>query len=188
MTQRYAITTGRFQPMHMAHVMYWRHIVEQLNLPLVICVLKKQERLADSVICSFAASSTEHHQRERNPMSDSQRLRLVQLAVLDDEVLNGRTTVVLRTRPDIGWSESLDGLPENRLWIFNPLKDNFDHIKSEHYKGRGEGVELLPMTRYNGWNGQIIRNALQSGDSSLDFLPNSCRTFFREECLSLFIF
>lgn len=183
------ICTHRLQPLHLGHVRFWREIRKRFSEHLIICILRNEftEVPNDSGDANeFMALSASAFATGRTPLPNWERLRLAQLAVAADPLLQASTTVILRHRADLSWQRSIEDLPEKRTWIFNLTHEAaFDSAKVKFYTGKGENTVTVPVGRAEGLSGSTIRDALKLG-TDYSFLPPACVEYFRQHCLSFF--
>ena len=183
------LVTNRLQPIHRGHVLFWKSLVRYRARILVVCVLRNENRLPSAKLTAveneFARAAKWTRLPENNPLPDFHRLRLAALAISSDPILRQYAFPMLRSRPDTMWESSLEDLPENRLWVFNATKSNFDRTKPDFYRARGERVKVVQLGDF-GYEGSSIREQLKNGTKDLSFLPRGCTTFFRNHCLKFF--
>lgn len=182
------IFTGRFQPLHNGHMEMLRAIKKNHpNDLLIVCIIRNSiEDLSPEFNSEFSRYSIIKQRRCNNPLPNWERYMLVKLAIENDRMINKNTIIIFRDRSDIDWDLSIQDLPKNRLFIFpNVNREPFDKAKIKHYVDHGENIELIDVKMVN--SATNIRNALKSGDKSLDFLPDVCREYFVENCMNYFI-
>ena len=183
------IVTGRFQPLHKGHFEFLRHLRKEYNEHLIICILRRpfsvdlatNEKTVASSIYEELSKWTRNS--KQNPLPNWQRFRLLSIAVNSDPIFAGKTSILFRGRPDLFWEKSLIDLPENRIWVFNPCKGEFDQSKVEYYKERGERVRLVDFDKAIRFRGEVIRKRFLTGEKDLRFLPKACQSYFKKECL-----
>ena len=189
-TTRVFIVTGRFQPIHRGHVLFWKKIVHRFSCFLIVCVLRDErhsnEKAVEESENEYLVASKWTHAPKNNPMPAFNRLQLVALAIASDPVLRKAAIPMLRSRPDISWEASLRDLPTDRTWVFNLSKGHFDRTKPQFYRSKGERVQVVQMGKFD-YEGTKIREQLSNGIRSFTFLPSGCETYFRCYCLSFFL-
>ena len=192
MPETVMVISSRFQPLHLAHVEFWREARKRYQEHLVICVLRRSQERAVSPKSpkdehDYLSGSLWTRAAENNPIPNFQRLRLVEIAVSVEPTLRGNTTVMLRDRPDTMWERSIQDLPPNRVWAFDPSKSDFDKSKPDFYMSKGEETRTIEFSTADLHSGRDIRNRLRNGSVDLSFLPEACRDYFARECLPFMI-
>lgn len=181
------IVTHRLQTLHLGHISYWQNLCRHFSRPLIVCVLRDVPPH-----CNTRSHSTKYEKlgewtlnQENNPLPESLRLELADIAVRHNPLLHRRVRISLRNHPIVNWENSLQGLPSNRVWVFNKTKSEFDSSKTSYYNSKGEKVLVVAFGDY-GFSGKLIRKRLRSGRVDLSFLPRECRDFFLNMCLQYF--
>lgn len=186
------ICTHRLQPFHRGHLNFWIEIRKNYAEHLTICVLRNSihlERVKGEMKGpkSYKNLSRLAFAIDRNPLPNWERLRLASIAIQNEPLLASNATVMLRDRPDVDWEKSIEDLPKNRVWVFNPQSDpDFSKAKIQFYTSKGEKVIELNLGRYEDLEGQDIRKQLSSGSDDLSFLPECCRDYFQNHCAEYF--
>ena len=186
------IFSGRFQPLHMGHI----HMLEAIKRKfpddlLLLCLIRNTTKIkAAKEESAFHQLSLKKQTAANNPLPNWNRYRLLSLAVQGNEVLKENTEIIFRNRSDLDWAESIEDLPEDRIWVFpNYGKEEFDKQKVEFYLAKGEHVEIIEFYDNNpGYSATVIREHLKKDGRNADFsfLPDACRAYFKEECLKYF--
>ena len=187
------IFTGRFQPLHMGHI----HMLEAIkrkypNNLLLLCMIRNttgtKKAKGDS---SFHQIAQKKHATTNNPLPNWNRYRLLSLAVQGNELLREHTEIIFRNRSDLDWDESVADLPDDRIWVFpRHGKEEFDKEKVEYYRSKGERVEIIDYFDDNpACSATAVREQIKKYGKNVDlsFLPESCKDYFRAECLKYFV-
>lgn len=183
------ITSGRFQPLHKGHMKFWEKIKKRFphNL-LLVCVLRNPYELHHFDVKNsnkFLKMSIWTHAKERNPLPNWERFRLISIAIMNNSLLQNSTHVIFRDKPELNWEKSIMDLPNNRVWVFNPQKSSFDMAKIEYYKMKNEKVMEISLD-INGFSARKIREELKGEIKDLSFLPEYCHEYFISNCLKYF--
>ncbi|MCK4790118.1 MAG: hypothetical protein KAV87_40645 [Desulfobacteraceae bacterium] len=181
------IVTNRLQPLHRGHLLFWKEICNRFSQQLIICVLRDIQRFAgiDTDGSEYERKARWTMLKEQNPLPQELRFELAWRVVRNDTVLVNRAKVLLRVHPLLDWDKSLEGLPENRVWVFNRTKSDFDASKIDFYHQKGEEVIVLECGDY-GYSARHIRQRLAIGERDVSFLPEECRKLFKSKCIQYF--
>lgn len=182
------IITGRFQPLHLGHIEFWKYTIKKFKLPLIVCILKNlnlKYNIDLNDTTEFENLCLTTLEKGKNPLPDNIRKKLIEIAISNDNLLKHYVELRFREYPILDWDRSLYGLPQKRIWVFNKNNSYFDLKKVEFYQRKGEYCELLELSPSR-FNGTGIRNKLRNGDYDLSFLPDCCKHFFKEACLEYF--
>ncbi len=184
------IFTGRFQPLHKAHISLLEEFRKKHpNDLLLICIIRQSINDCDQLLRNeFALVSKSKQKPINNPIPNWERYELLHLAIRNDDILKDNTEIIFRDRSDIDWESSVRDLPTDRIWILpNYQKEKFDVEKYNYYKSKNEIIELVDVPISNQTSASNIRDNLRSGIDDFSFLPSVCVDYFKKYCLKYFI-
>ena len=187
---RNLVFTGRFQPLHLGHINTLKNIKHMFpNDLLIICIIRntiKEEIPLENN--SFYQLSKDKQQSVNNPLPNWNRYMLLKLAIDADKELSNNTIILFRDRSDIDWEKSIKDLPDERVFLLPSYnKESFDQEKLKYYQSKNEKIEFIQGSKDGFMSATDIRNQLKNGNYNLEFLPDVCKEYFKNECLKYFI-
>ena len=172
------IWEGRFQPVHLGHIAYVRHLLTD-GRPVWI-YLVGNETSADapelqSPVPNFTAIVDEHHRPGKNPLPFWLRYQLL-VGTLRAEFGDRSDLFVWGgRRMDLHWPFTRAALPPRRSFLLSK-KDDFEDAKAAAWAALGERVERIEDLDGPGFRATDFRAALSNGAPIDEFLsPHTLR-------------
>lgn len=155
------IYPGRFQPFHNDHLRilekFFKH---DFGDRIILAIVRNYVDLESTNHTDKITN--ENFNPDRNPFSVEKTLSMVSLVankLYSDNVL---VTLIPRPSSETAWGIIENFFPEPRTWIIPKRGEEWDEMKANYFKNRGDNVLRIQCDRRT--NGKYIRELLKRSD------------------------
>ena len=168
------IWEGRYQPIHLGHIAYIRHLLSK-GMPVWIYLVDNEvsDDLPEikSPVREFTSIVDQHHRPEKNPLPFWLRYQLLTATLSGEFGANPDLTVWGGRRLDLHWPYVSKALPPKRKFILSK-RDDFEDAKAKFWASLGQPVERIQKIDGPSFSATDFRTALANGEPIDQFLSS----------------
>ncbi len=169
MKPRYGLFTGRFQPLHNAH------------LKCMLKILEEVENLVVGIVNPDPKDTIEFREftQEKNPFTFWERYRMVHESLEEVGTDMSRVYIVPFYPPLLYADDKTERfVPKSNVTVYIPAKDEFDRQKIEEMNKRGWDVRALEVTE--DMSSTEIRRRIYTGEEWESLVPEAVAKIIKE--------